>query len=230
MPEWLVNIGIYFWDLFKLWITTIFVAPFKTVDMLWLLVPVWISWFFAEFFQEKLGTSMGNAITNAVVVAWGSIDCTRQTIRLMGEGVVTGIGNIIARFSLLSIIFIYGVAIIVLGWKGNKVIKYIGRIREVTYVFAMFVPVFYNEVPLTINHFIATLLFFPIFYFTIELIDRYTPNPKAMAEDLEDTSGSGGKKDGLGGLGGSESSGLDSFGSGSSGKKDDFSDMGDFKL
>ena len=82
MPGWLLNIGLYFWGLFKLWITTLFVLPFKHTQMLWLLIPIWATWFFAEFFQEKHGTSMGNAITNSVVVIWGSIDCTRQTVNM----------------------------------------------------------------------------------------------------------------------------------------------------
>ena len=88
-----VEIGLYLWGLFKLWIFALFVAPFKNLDMLWLLIPIWATWFFAEFFQEKQGTSMGNAITNAVVVVWGSVDCSRQTVRLISQGVVDQYGN-----------------------------------------------------------------------------------------------------------------------------------------
>ena len=131
--------------------------------MLWLLIPIWTTWFFAEFFQEKHGTSMGNAITNSVVVIWGSIDCTRQTVKLISERVVSGLKEIIPRFFIISVILGYGITIVVLGLKGNKVIKYIGRVREVTYAFAMFTPVFYNATELTLNHIIATLLFFPLF-------------------------------------------------------------------
>jgi hypothetical protein len=219
--EWLVNIGLYFWELFKTWLHTLFVIPFKNMDMLWLLVPIWISWFFSEFFQEKVGTSMGNAITNSVVILWGSIDCTRQTIALMAQGAFSSTLDIVLRFVLIALILAYGVMIVVFGIKGNKIIKYIGRVREVTYAFAMFVPVFYNAIPLTLNHVIGALLFFPLFYFAIELIDRYTPNPKAIVEDLE---GSGGeKKSGTDSFGlDSGSKGLDDFGAKG---KDDFGDL-----
>jgi len=224
----------YFWELFKTWITTIFIAPFKTADMLWLLVPVWAAWFFAEFFQEKHGTSMGNAITNAVVVIWGSVDCTRQTVKLIGSGVLTSTLEIMSRFAIIAAILAYGVVIVVLGLKGNKIIKYIGRVREVTYAFAMFVPVLYNEMPLTLNHLVGAVLFFPLFYFAIELIDRYTPNPKAVVEDMEEEGGEKGfgEDKGLGGFG--EDKGTGGFGEskgGTGGKaKDDFGDLGDFKL
>ncbi len=184
---WYINALLLFWELLKDWLTTIFITPFRSTDMLWLLVPVWISWFFAEFFQEKIGTSMGNALTNAVIVLWGSIDCTRQTVRLIGEGLVKGTGNIIARFAVIGGIFLYGFTIVFLGWKGNEIIKKVARIREVTYVFVMFVPIFYNAIPLTMKHVIAAILFFPVFYYAIELFDRLTPNPAAVTKDMEES-------------------------------------------
>lgn len=180
---WYLSALAYLWTLFKLWISTIFLTPFKNMDMLWLLVPIWLGWFFAEFFQEKQGTSMGNAISNAVIVMWGSIDCTRQTIRLISAGALSGFGNISLRFLLAALILSYGIFIVVLGVKGRKVIEYMGRIREVTYVFVMFTPIFYNAIPFSLNHIIATFLFFPVFYYALELINKYTPNPKAILID-----------------------------------------------
>jgi len=85
---------------------------------------------------------------------------------------------------LIATIFAYGGLIVGLGIKGNSLIKYIGRVREVTYVFAMFVPIFYNAIPFSGGHILGAILFFPLFYFVIELLDKYTPNPKAMVEDL----------------------------------------------
>ena len=228
MPDWLVSIGLYFWGLFKLWLTTLFIIPFRFADMLWLLIPIWATWFFAEFFQEKKGTSMGNAITNSVIVLWGSVDCTRQTVRLITEGTLTSVGDIVLRFLIIALIFGYGVTIVTLGLKGNKVIKYIGRVREVTYAFAVFAPVFYNAVPLTFTHVIAAVLFFPLFYFIIELLDRYTPNPKAVVEDLAEK-GKGEEK-GFEGLGEEkplgEEEGLEGLGKGKKKEKG----LGEFKL
>ena len=183
---WYVSIFLYIWELFKHWNNTIIITPFQTLDMLWVLVPVWLGWFFAEFFQEKKGTSMGNAITNSIIIVWGSIDCSRQTVRLISTGVLTNFWSIFARFTIIALILAYGVLIIFFGWKGNPIIKRIGRVREVTYIFAMFVPVFYNVISLSLKHILAAIIFFPLFYFTIELLDKFTPNPKAMIEDIEE--------------------------------------------
>jgi hypothetical protein len=186
---WFISAISYLWnDLFLHWVGTIFSAPFQNMDMLWILVPVWLSWFFAEFFQEKTGTSMGNAISNATIVLWAAIDCARQTIKLMGLGTFTSGWDVFVRFFLITSFFIYGVMVVVFGWKGNAIIKKMGRIRVMTYLFVMFVPVFYNEIPLTFNHVIASIMFFPLYYFVIELFDRLTPDPVALKMDEETAS------------------------------------------
>jgi hypothetical protein len=180
---WYFSILLYLWDLVKIWLHTVFVTPYQTLEMLWIIVPIWLSWFFAEFFQEKTGTSMGNAISNSTVIVWAAIDCTRQTIKLISDGAVAGFGNIAVRFGLISLLMAYGILIIVLGWKGNAIVRKIGRVREVTYLFVMFVPVFYNAIPFSFKHILATILIFPAFYFVIELLDKIIPNPKAVDED-----------------------------------------------
>lgn len=172
----------FFWNLFLDWIKTLFIIPFQNLEMLWLLVPVWLAWFFSEFYQEKVGTSIGNAITNAVVIVWASIDCARQTVSQIKE--LSSI-DIFFRFALLLMLFVYGYIIIRLGIQGDKKVTHIGRIRNVTYVFAMFVPIYYNAIPLTLTHILASIIFFPVFYFVIEVIDRITPNPKAIIVDME---------------------------------------------
>lgn len=173
----------YFWEMIKLWLYMLFIVPFVRLEMLWLLVPVWVAWFFAEFFQEKKGTSLGNAMSNAVVILWGSIDCTRQTVNLISTGVLTNICGMMGRFGLLLLLFAYGLVIVVLGWRGNPIIKKIGRIREVTYFFVMFVPLFYNAIEFSLQYFLAVILFFPVFYYVIELIDFETPDSAALEED-----------------------------------------------
>lgn len=177
---------IYLWNLFVLWVNTLFVLPIKNTDMLWILVPLWLSWFFSEFFQEKLGTSFGNAISNAVVVLWAGVDCIRQTLRLISAGDVFITSDIITRFILCGLLLGYGIVIIIYGYKVKEKVKIFGRIRDVTYAFVIFVPVLYNYVDLTIEFILSAILFFPLFYYAIEWIDLKTPEPKAMKADIED--------------------------------------------
>lgn len=189
MVDFVTILGFLWQDMFLNWLKDLFVMPFTRMEMLWILVPVWLSWFFSEFYQEKVGTSMGNAISNATIILWAAIDCSRQTFMLISAGEVAGGFNIFFRFLLLSFIFLYGLLILVLGLRGNTIIKKIGRIREMSYVFSVFVPVFYNYMPLTLVHVISAIVFFPIFYYALELIDRILPDPKAIKMDIEDVPG-----------------------------------------
>jgi len=182
---WYLDIIFYFWELFRIWFSALFVIPFQQLQVLWILVPLWLAWFFAEFFQEKRGTSLGNAVTNATIVLWGSIDAARQTVDLIGRGEIMGFWNIALRFFLIALILSYGAFIMYYGIKGRLLITKVGRVRIVTYFMAVFVPVFYNVVPLTLNYIISIMLFFPLFYFFIEIIDNMTPTPKAMETDIE---------------------------------------------
>jgi hypothetical protein len=182
---WYIDIIIYFWEIFKTWLYAIFAVPFRNPEVLWILAPIWLSWFFTEFFQEKKGTSMGNATSNATLVLWGAVDWTRQSIALFSEKLLAGFWEISFRVALIAAIFSYGAVITVLGVRGNKVIKKIGRIREVTYFIVIYTPIFYGLIPLTFNYVIGSLIFFPLFYWGIELIDKITPNPKPIQEDME---------------------------------------------
>jgi hypothetical protein len=173
----------YLWDLLIDWLTTIFIIPFKNTDMLWLLVPVWLAWLFAEFFQEKRGTSLGNAISNAVIILWGSIDCARQTTYWIVKHPAANFWDISLRYFLIILIFAYGGLILWFGFKARDIAKKIGRIREITYVFVMFVPIFYGAINLSLNHIIAAIIYFPIFYYFIEMLDRIIPDPKAVEAD-----------------------------------------------
>ena len=66
MPPILIAILTYFWELLKTWFS-LFAAPVYNLEMLWIIIPTYLNWIFADFFQEKKGTSLGNAISNAKV-------------------------------------------------------------------------------------------------------------------------------------------------------------------
>jgi hypothetical protein len=179
------GIGAFFlslWGLFTYWLW-IFLIPFTSIESIWLIVPVWLSWFFAEFFQEKEGTSFGNAISNGVVPLWAGIDWMRQvTQALLTNDSPMGFMTFLKYFvSLVAVVF--GLIIIIAGIKGRDYVHFAGRIRVVTYFVIMLTPLIYDLVRPNFNYFIAMLLFFPVFYIFIEFIDKKTPKPKAIAMD-----------------------------------------------
>ncbi|MBI2151478.1 hypothetical protein HYU21_01995 [Candidatus Woesearchaeota archaeon] len=200
----LMVVLIFLWDLFKEWLWA-FAISFTSFQTVWIIIPIWISWFFAEFFQEKKGTSFGNAISNGVVPFWVGIDWIREiTTGLLEGGAFSFL--VVGKYLVSVLVIGYGLMIIIYGIKVKSFIHILGRIREVTYVLAFLTPFIYGIIEPSYLYFLSMILFFPIFYFLIELIDKFTPEPKAMSED------EGGSKGGMDGLGGDLGSLDSSFG------------------
>jgi len=171
------------WELLKNWLY-IFIAPINKPEMFWIIIPIWVSWFFAEFFQEKKGTSFGNAISNGVIPLFVGIDWTRYLTNLVASHSVTINYVIWVKFFLCAAVIIYGFSVIIFGIKAKGFVHFYGRIREVTYVLIMFSPIIYGVVYLNWKFILGIFLFFPIYYYIIEMIDRITPTPKIY--DLDD--------------------------------------------
>lgn len=167
----------YFAGLFLHWLS-IFAAPVKQPEMFWILIPVWFNWFFVEFFVEKHGTSFGNAIGNGVVPVLASIDWTRYLYRLLSEGAVSLTFGIFIKFIISAAVFSYGTFVIFSGINVRKIVFYIGRIRWITYILVMFTPIIYNVIRFDFRTMIAILLFFPLYWWAIELFDTIVPEPR----------------------------------------------------
>ncbi|MBI1935994.1 hypothetical protein HYS31_06145 [Candidatus Woesearchaeota archaeon] len=157
---------------------SIFAAPLKEPEMFWILIPVWINWFFTEFFQEKYGTSFGNAVSNGAIAILASIDWFRYLLRLYTDGYLSITIGFFFKLLVAISVFAYGVFVIMAGIKIKIIVFYIGKIRWVTYILVMFTPIVYNVIKLNLYTLTAIILFFPLFYWVIEVFDRITPEPK----------------------------------------------------
>jgi hypothetical protein len=167
---------------FLTWID-IFIAPFRNLDMLWIIIPIYLNWFFAELFQEKKGTSFGNAISNGVVVLWVGIDWIRTLFKMVEADILAINSDFWLKIGIAACSLFYGLTVIIWGNQVKKVIHYIGRIRVITYILLMFTPLFYEPELFTTSTYIAILVFAPLFYFIVYLIDWAIPDPKVYAED-----------------------------------------------
>jgi hypothetical protein len=176
--------GTYFFHALVDWLY-VFISPIKNLNILWIILPIWGSWFFAEFFQEKKGTSFGNAITNGVVPLFVGLDWTRYTTNLILKEHLPFSFAIFTKYLICLFAMIYGFLIIYYGIKGKIwVKKYLGRVREVTYVFVFYSPVIYDIIPLSFRYIVISIIFFPLFYYIIEFIDLFTPDAKVLQEDM----------------------------------------------
>jgi hypothetical protein len=170
------------WNLFLHWLS-IFAAPIKEPEMFWIIIPIWVNWFFTEFFVEKHGTSFGNAVSNGVIPILASLDWTRYLYRLLADGTIVFTFGVFLKFLLTFIVFTYGVFVIIAGIKIKNIIFYIGRIRWITYVLLMVTPIIYNVIKFDFYTLISIVLFFPLYYWVIEIFDRITPEPRVYQQE-----------------------------------------------
>ena len=91
--------------------------------------------------------------------------------------------NVFIKFVICALVFAYGIFVIILGIKAVSYAHYVGRIREVTYVILIFTPIIYGVMDIGFEIVMSMILFFPLFYYIIELIDYYVPDPETVKED-----------------------------------------------
>ncbi|HIJ98306.1 TPA: hypothetical protein H1009_04440, partial [archaeon] len=104
------------WDLLGRW-AALFAAPIKDFNMLWIVIPLYLNWIFTEFYQEKKGTSFGNAIANGVTLLWVGADWGKTTVGLFTSGAI-GFDSAFAIKLLVAFLTLgYGLLIIILGIK-----------------------------------------------------------------------------------------------------------------
>jgi len=172
-------------------IFSLLIAPIIHKELLWIIVPVYLNWVLTEFYQEKKGTSYGNAIANGFVALWVGIDWARATIDILtakGVKLAAVLPKTIPKLSVAALMGMYGLFIILLGMKSKRLVSYIGRIREVTYATIMFTPLFYGVIQPTTDILLSILVFFPIYYGIVELILHLAPTPKTYEESKPEPS------------------------------------------
>ncbi len=146
--------------------------------MIWILVPIYVNLVAAEYFKEKKGTGLGNAATNGAITLWIGIDWVRIIVNSYKGFTFLFVVKIF--LCLLTILF--AAIILYEGLKGKPIVRYIGRVREVSYVLLVFTPVIYEVMKPDWKYAIAIVVFFPLYYYLIELLDRILPDPKVYEE------------------------------------------------
>jgi hypothetical protein len=183
---WILDIlwsALYFvWQLITEWLA-IFAMPIFNTQLLWISIPIWANWFFSEFFQEKKGTSFGNAISNGAIPLFVGIDWIRYITYSIDTIDRPDWWLISVKFAIAGIVGLYGLVIILYGIRGHPLVREMGRIREITYVLLMFTPVIYGIIRLNWSFIVEVIVFFPVWYLVIEFIDDMLPDPKVYELD-----------------------------------------------
>ncbi|MBI2041103.1 MAG: hypothetical protein HYT16_03290 [DPANN group archaeon] len=164
----------------------ILTSPLQNPEMLWIIVPIYLNWVLTDYWQERKGTSFGNAMSNGFVALWVGLDWTKQLFRSYSEAS----GSLAVKL-IISILFIaYGLFIMKEVVQAKPIAHYLGRIREISYFAIVATPIYYGAIQITGLVVLSILVFLPVWYFLTEAIDRALPAPKGD----EDSTGDMGSK------------------------------------
>lgn len=161
----------YLWNLFTYWLSIFFVFPLKNPEILWILIPVWINLIFTDFFQERHGASLGNAITNGAVQMWVGVDWLRYLWRTY-KGIS---GLLMLNVSICLLTLFTGAVIVQQSLKHNKGVQSWGRIRVTSYLMIVFSPIVYGLAQPSFYYLFAVIVYSPIFYYVLEFIEYFVP-------------------------------------------------------
>lgn len=172
---------VYLFSALLYWLSLFFVVPFSNLEVLWILIPTWLNFIFTEFFQERKGTSLGNAVSNGAVILWVGIDW----IRFLTRNYESFSWIFMLKVLLCVLLIGWGFLIIIWGIKGKDIIRRVGRIREVTYIMLALTPFIYGMIEPSLKYFLTILIFGPLFYLIFELLDRYMPGAETFEEKYD---------------------------------------------
>lgn len=157
--------------------STILFAFTRNLDITYSLLPVYLNWIISDYFQERKGTSLGNAASNGFTGAWVGIDWIRAAHHryLLSNNFEFLVGKLLFALLMLG----YGAIVLREAALGRKLASYIGRIRTISYVAIMLTPIVYEVVKPDFTTLLTVILFFPLCYGLAEFVIYYLlPPPK----------------------------------------------------
>jgi hypothetical protein len=156
--------------------STIFVSTLTNVEIIWVTYPVYIVWFSMELFIERIRFTYGHSLANSIIFSWVSVDWLRH-IYLHHE--FDNYNKLILTIFFLSLSIFTLIASI----KRKKIAKVLGRTGSFAYFQIMFTPFIYGIIEFTYINFLAVIIFYPLMYFAVYVIDRLVP--EFIEEELE---------------------------------------------
>ncbi|MCG2868237.1 MAG: hypothetical protein L7G90_02535 [Candidatus Nanopusillus sp.] len=148
--------------------STIFISTLTNVEIIWVTYPVYITWFAMEFLVERKELRYSHSLANSIIFSWVSIDWLRH---LYLDNELNDYNKlIITLFFLFLSLFILIASI-----KRKKIAKILGKTGFFSYFQIMFTPLIYGIIEFNYIDFLSIIIFFPLIYITVYVIDKLLP-------------------------------------------------------
>jgi hypothetical protein len=159
--------------------STIFISTLTNVEIIWVTYPVYITWFAMEFLVERKELRYSHSLANSIIFSWVSIDWLRH---LYLDNELNDYNKlIITLFFLFLSLFILITSI-----KRKKIAKILGKTGFFSYFQIMFTPLIYGIIEFNYIDFLSVIIFFPLIYITVYVIDKLLPEFIEEEEKFEE--------------------------------------------
>jgi len=159
--------------------STIFISTITNVEIIWVTYPVYITWFAMEFLIERKELTYSHSLANSIIFSWVSIDWLRH---LYLDHELNDYNKlIITLFFLFLSLFILIASI-----KRKKIAKILGKTGFFSYFQIMFTPLIYGIIEFNYIDFLSIIIFFPLIYITVYVIDKLLPEFVEEEEKFEE--------------------------------------------
>jgi len=148
--------------------STIFISTLTNVKIIWVTYPVYITWFAMEFLVERKELRYSHSLANSIIFSWVSVDWLRH---LYLDNELNDYNKlIITLFFLFLSLFILIASI-----KRKRIAKILGKTGFFSYFQIMFTPLIYGIIEFNYIDFLSVIIFFPLIYITVYVIDKLLP-------------------------------------------------------
>jgi len=167
-------------DLFSKSLKIIFL-PLTNFEALWFLLPVYFNWLLFEIFFEHEEKRFGRRFINGFTLIWISLGFIKYLIQSFVLSV-----NWIIKLIIVILTMIFGGHILVWALKGNKIIKHIGRTRELSFLIIFITPFFFDLLEFDVTYLLSGLILYVTFYLIFLILQRIVPEFGGEKADMEE--------------------------------------------
>jgi len=147
---------------------TIFISTLTNVEIIWVTYPVYITWFAMEFLVERKELRYSHSLANSIIFSWVSIDWLRHLY----------LNNELNDYNklIITLLFLFlSLFILIASIKRKKIAKILGKTGFFSYFQIMFTPFIYGIIEFNYINFLSVIIFFPLIYITVHVIDKLVP-------------------------------------------------------
>jgi large-conductance mechanosensitive channel len=147
---------------------TIFISTLTNIEIIWITYPVYITWFAMEFLVERKEFRYSHSLANSIIFSWVSIDWLKHLY----------LNNELNDYNklIITLLFLFlSLFILISSIKRKKIAKLLGKTGFFSYFQIMFTPFIYGTIEFNYINFLSVIIFFPLIYMAIYVIDKLVP-------------------------------------------------------